>query len=77
MAHILWAVKELNIQRTSAILICYNYKRTNCAFGLYPSSGVSRTNKIEELKIIDHNTHVHKQITQGPILFVLETPDDG
>jgi hypothetical protein len=26
---------------------------TNCAFGLYPSSGVSRTNKIEELKIID------------------------
>jgi hypothetical protein len=26
---------------------------TNCAFGLYPSSGVSRTNKIEELRIID------------------------
>jgi hypothetical protein len=25
----------------------------NCAFGLYPSSAVSRTNKIEELKIID------------------------
>jgi hypothetical protein len=24
---------------------------TNCAFGLHPSSGVSRTNKIEELKI--------------------------
>jgi hypothetical protein len=23
----------------------------NCAFELYPSSGVSRTNKIEELKI--------------------------
>jgi len=32
---------------------------TNCAFGLYPSSGVS---KIEELKIYTkyHNTHVHK-----------------
>jgi hypothetical protein len=25
--------------------------KTNCAFGLYPSSGVSKTNKIEELKI--------------------------
>jgi hypothetical protein len=31
-----------------------NYlSRKNCAFGLYPSSVVSRTNKIEELKIID------------------------
>jgi hypothetical protein len=29
------------------------YDWTNCALGLYPSSGVSRTNKIEELKIID------------------------
>jgi hypothetical protein len=27
--------------------------RTNCAFGLYTLSGVSRTNKIEELKILD------------------------
>jgi hypothetical protein len=27
------------------------YGWTNCAFGLYPSSGVSKTNKIEELKI--------------------------
>jgi hypothetical protein len=26
---------------------------TTCAFVLYPSSGVSRTNKIEELNIID------------------------
>jgi hypothetical protein len=32
---------------------------TNCTFGLYPSSGVT---KIEELKIYTkyHNTHVHK-----------------
>jgi hypothetical protein len=26
----------------------------NSAFGLYPSSGVSRTNKVEELEIIDN-----------------------
>jgi len=28
---------------------------TNCAFGLYPSSGVSRTNKIED-KVQKHNS---------------------
>jgi hypothetical protein len=48
---------------------------TNCAFGLYPSSGVSRTNKIEKLKIQtkDHDTHVHKQTTQGSITNLLAT----
>jgi hypothetical protein len=30
----------------------------NCVFGLYPSSGVSRTNKIEEIKIIDKRTTI-------------------
>jgi hypothetical protein len=34
----------------------------NYAFGLYPSSGVSRTNKIEELKIIDKRSqYTHPQ----------------
>jgi hypothetical protein len=28
----------------------------NCVFGLYPSSGISRTNKTEENKIIDKRT---------------------
>jgi hypothetical protein len=32
---------------------------TNCAFGLYPSSCVSRTNKIDELKIIIDKITVH------------------
>jgi hypothetical protein len=35
---------------------CYS---TNCVFGLYPSSGVSRTNKIEEIKNYRQNITIH------------------
>jgi hypothetical protein len=50
---ILSSRRKLNYVRNFCRILTMVYQYwTNCAFGIYPSSGVSRTNKTEELKII-------------------------
>jgi hypothetical protein len=41
------------------------YYWANCAFGIYPSSGVSRTDKIEELKMTDKRSQYTRPQTNN------------